>query len=170
MQLSEHKWNFIIGLFFAIISLCFLAFVNNWAIDTPNVSYQSGSALILPSFFPDWICAMCLLFAIGQMISAWSHMRAEAKQPEVAPYLAYDSRGVITRIAAMTTLILMYYVADGLGIVLTGFLFYVLYAFFCGDRSIWRPLTGGAITSGLLYYLFVKLAEVPMPLGILDFL
>ena len=170
MQPSENKWNFIIGLFFAIISLCFLAFFNNWAIVTPNVSYQSGSALILPSFFPDWICAMCLLFAIGQMISSWPRIRGESKQPEAEPYLQYDSRAVITRIAAMVTLILLYYVADWLGIVLLGFLFYVLYALFCGERNIWRPFIGGAITSGLLYYLFVKLAEVPMPLGILDFL
>ena len=170
MQLSENKWNFFIGLTFAIISLCFLAFVNNWAIDTPNVSYQTGSALILPSFFPNWICVLCLIFAIGQMISAWPRMRAESSQYGVEPYLKYDSRGFITRIAAMATLILMYYVADWLGIVLTGFLFYVLYAFFCGDRSIMRPLIGGALTSGTLYYLFVKLAEVPMPLGILDFL
>jgi len=168
MHLSENKWNFVIGLIFAIISGCFLLFINDWAIDTPNVSYQSDSALILPTFFPNWICSMCLVFAIGQMASAWPRMRAE--KDGAGAYLKYDSRSFFTRIAAMVTLILMYYVADWLGIVLTGFLFFVLFAFFCGDRMLLRPFIGGAITTALLYYLFVKLAEVPMPLGVLDFL
>ncbi|MCL1939511.1 MAG: tripartite tricarboxylate transporter TctB family protein [Desulfovibrionaceae bacterium] len=170
MSLSENKWNFIIGLVFALISLCFLLFINDWAIVRPIASYKSERALILPSFFPNWICGMALVFAIGQMISSWLRMRAEKKGPQPEPYLRYDPLGLCTRIAAMGTLILLYYVADWLGIVLTGFLFFVLFGFFCGDRKIVRPIIGGALTSGILYYLFVKVAEVPMPLGILDFL
>lgn len=170
MHLSENKCNFIIGLFFTVLACIFLFFINDWVIDRPNVSYQTSSAVILPSFFPDWICGMCVLFGVGQMISSWPRMREEKGRTDLEPYLKYDPHALFTRIAAMTTLILMYYVADWLGIVLTGFLFYVLYAYFCGDRKIARPLIGGALTSGFLYYMFVKVAEVPMPLGILDFL
>lgn len=170
MHLSENKWNFIIGLIFASLSCCFLVFINDWAIDRPNVSYQTDSAVILPSFFPNWICSMGLLFSLGQMLSAWLRIRAEKGRAGGEPYLKYDSRGFCTRVAGMATLMLMYYMADWLGIVLTGFLFYILFAFFCGDRKTLRPFIGGGLTTGILYYLFVKVAEVPMPLGVLDFL
>jgi len=172
MQMTEHKWDVFIGCLCAAVSLFFVLFFNNAAIEIPSASYQADSAAITPAFFPDMICWSMLFFSIGLIISGWKRIQADNADPDfVHTATPFDRRAFAFRMCAMATLVLLFVIAEWLGILIAGFIFYLLFSFFTGERKPARAVFGALLTTAILYYLFVHLAAVPLPTGILsDFL
>ena len=180
MSFGEARKDLFAGLFFSLLSLLFLFVVNKYGIDIPTANYQAGSAAVLPDFFPNMICWGIFFFSLGLVLVSVTAMRAaqasdlsgalgEVKAEEQEPgEKASRAKIVAFRIAGMGTMFLLYYVVDFLGIVVAGFFFYLLYAGFTGERRPLRALVGAAVTTLILYYFFVKVAAVPMPLGLLS--
>jgi hypothetical protein len=68
----------------------------------------------------------------------------------------------------MTVLIVFPYFSEFLGILLSGIVLYAMYAIFCGERNFTRAILGAISCILVLYYFFVKIASVPLPLGIME--
>ena len=169
MHLTEHQWDILVGLFFVVIAGMFLIFINDFSIDVPTASYQAESAAITPAFFPNLVCFAILAFGCGLAASSWSRMRWDKTHPEAVHDLGLGGKiAMLYRFGAMAVLVMLYYVAEWLGIVLAGFIFYVLFAYFTGERRPVRAVVGAVLTSVILYILFVKAASVPLPLGVLE--
>ena len=180
MSFGEAKKDLFAGVFFSLLSLVFIFVVNKYGIDIPKANYQAGSAAVLPDFFPNMICWSIFFCSLGLALVSLVAMRAaqasdlsgasgEVKAEEQEPgEKASKAKTVAFRIAGMGTMFLLYYVVDFLGIVIAGLLFYLLYACFTGERHPLRALVGAAVTTLILYYFFIKIAAVPMPLGLLS--
>ena len=180
MSFADAKKDLFVGVFFSLLSLLFIFVLNKYGIDIPTANYQAGSSAVRPDFFPNMIWWSTFFFSLGLAIVSCKAMRAsrkstapgtlEATQAEEGEAKENESKATafVLRIAAMGTLFLLYYVVDVLGIVLAGFLFYLLYAGFTGERRPLRALVGAAACTLVLYYFFVKVAAVPMPLGLLS--
>jgi hypothetical protein len=180
MSFTEAKKDLFTGIFFALLSLLFLFVLNKYGIDIPTANYQAGSAAVLPDFFPNMVCWSTFIFSLGLTFVSYKAMRAArtsemsetpgAAEQEAQGAEEHESKAKVLafRIAGMGTLFLLYYVVDFLGIVIAGFLFYLLYAAFTGERRPLRALIGAAATTLILYYFFVRVAAVPLPLGLLS--
>ena len=170
MQMTEHKWDFVAGLLLAIIFLIFLFVINDISVEVPLTAHESESSnAITPRTFPDAICWSVVAFSLGLMASSWLRIRDDQKNPDSGPATySIDGMALATQLASIGTLLFLFFVADWLGILLGGCLFYLLFAFFTGERKPLRALLGSILTTVTLYYLFVKLASVPLPLGILE--
>ncbi len=167
---NDAAINMLVGLFFASVSLLFLLVLNKIGIDIPTASYQAESTAVLPDFFPNLICWCVFFFSLGLMVSNIKAFRSPPGKVACASAID-DSKmegGFLVRAAAMGTLIVLYYVADFLGIVIAGFVFYLLFALFTGERKPVRAVVGAVLASLVLYYFFVKVASVPLPLGLLS--
>jgi hypothetical protein len=176
MSFSEARKDLLVGIFFALLSLLFIFVLNRFGIDIPTANYQVGSAAVLPDFFPNMICWFTFICSLGLAYTSLKGMRASQQVPGTSEKPAEDEseektakgRTLAFRIAGMGTMILLYYVVDFLGIVVAGFLSYLLYAGLTGERRPLRALSGATVTTLILYYFFVKVAAVPMPLGLLS--
>jgi len=181
MHFTEAQKNLLVGLFFALLSLLFIFVVNKYGIEQPTANYQAGSAAIAPNFFPNMICWLTFAFSLGLTIESFMGMRRDARTAKLseAPGEVKQEKkdpeekksgtiAFISRITGMGIMFLMYYVTDYLGIIISGFFFYLLYAGLTGEQRPLRAVLGAAITTMTLYYFFVKIAVVPMPLGLLS--
>jgi len=175
MHLTEDQKNLYVGVFFALLSLFVLFFVNKHGIVQPSASYQVGtSAAIAPDFFPNIICWLALAFSLGlvaqgalgmRQAAAPSAMQQQAQSPEekAEKRLAFISRAI-----GIFVLFLMYFMTNWLGIIISGFFFYLVFAVLTGERRPVRALLGAVAITVTLYYFFVYIAVVPVPLGPLE--
>jgi hypothetical protein len=168
MRYSDAAINCCIGLFFALLSLFFLLVLNKYGIGIPALGSQAEASAVLPDFFPNMICGCVLFFSFGLIGTNIRGLRGGDGVVAAAVDTSKVEGGMTARLSAMATLIALYYVADFLGIVISGFIFYLLFALFTGERRPLRALVGATLCSLILYYFFVKVASVPLPLGVLS--
>lgn len=171
MHMTEHKWDLVAGVSLSVLFLTFILFINEISVEVPLTAHESASSnAITPRSFPDAVCWCLLFFSVGLSVSSWRRVRADAAaEPGFAPDSAsFDWLALCTKMASVGTLLFLFFVTDWLGILAGGLLFYLLFAFFTGERKPLRALAGAVLTTAILYYLFVKLASVPLPLGILE--
>lgn len=167
MHSTEHKRDVILGVVFVLLSLAFVLFLNDLAIEIPTASHKGQASS--PRSFPDMIFWAMLAFSLGLLWSSFRKMRAApAAAPDSSERTPFDWTALSFRMAAMATLVLLFAVADRLGILIGGLIFYLLFAFFSGERNVLRALAGASLTTAILYYLFVKVAGVPLPMGVLE--
>jgi len=163
--MNSVQKEYAIGLGFILIGLLMIFVVTPMAVPLPAAATLDTDS-VSPRCFP-LICLWgIVLFGVLQIVETFLDVKYGYTQPKPAP--AFDSQAFVVRVLAILTLVAFYYVAEPLGIILTGLLFYVLYAFYCGERKIVRALIGGTICTLILYYFFVYIAQVPMPAGLLD--
>lgn len=158
-----------VGAVFAIISLIMLFIVNPWAIVVPSASVtEIGS--VTPRFFPNLICILIFIFSICAII--YSYKYAEYNDNEQFDVLDLKTKEhrltFFTRLAAMALLVFFGYIANALGIVVGGVILYILFALACGDKNWLRIGIGSIICIAVLYYFFVNIAAVPLPLGFIE--
>ena len=166
MRLECAPQNIKIGLLAIGVSLLFIYVFNPVGIEVPPHSRDAATAMP-PDFFPNLICWSAAFFGLCLIASSIYTLKKEGRPKGPPPQANPDMRAVATRVAAMIVLLAYYWVAQWLGIVLAGFAFYLLFAFFTGERSMRTAVTGAALTVAVLYYFFVKVALVPLPLGLL---
>lgn len=72
----------------------------------------------------------------------------------------------VFRVGLGFALLLLFWIfIQEIGMLLGSFLLYALYAVLSGERNWTRLLLVDACLCGLLYFFFVKLAALPVPLG-----
>lgn len=151
-----------VGTGFALLSLFLLFVLTPLGVDIPTASVaETGS--VTPRFFPDFISWLMLLFSLALMGTGWLNRKRGARQERGA---GKDLFPYCIRCLAMLTLLGVYFTAHMLGMVLTSCVLYLLFSLYTGERRPLRALLGAALCSAVLYYFFVHIANVPMPLGI----
>ena len=175
MRVTEAHKSLYAGLFFALLSIFCLFVLNKHGIVVPTASFQAGSAAVSPRFFPDMICWCALVFSLGLMIEGALGMRRSARasgtsEKTEAEEQETEEKGsralaVAYRIAGMGMLFVMYYATNFLGILISGFFFYLVFAALTGEQRPLRAVLGAFIITVVLYFFFVKIAYVPVPLG-----
>ncbi|MBR4422756.1 MAG: tripartite tricarboxylate transporter TctB family protein [Mailhella sp.] len=164
--MNSVQKEYAIGFAFALLALFFIFVVTPAGVPVPNASVvEEGS--VSPRFFPLMTWWGVFLFGILQIVE--TYIDVKTGYAIVQPAEPVDKWGMFVRLLAITTVALFYWVAEPLGIIITGFVFYVLYAFYCGERNWLRAVIGAVICTLVLYYFFVYVAMVPMPTGLLSF-
>ena len=69
---------------------------------------------------------------------------------------------------AATGLMVYFFLIDWLGIMLSSFIAIMCFVLLCGERRLKIALPVAAVTPVALYYFFLKVASIPMPLGIFN--
>lgn len=158
--------EYAIGFVFALIALFFIFVVTPAQVPVPSLSVtEEGS--VSPRFFPLMTLWGVFLFGVLQMVETWIDWKCGYIVAK--PIGDLDPTGNFVRLLALLTVAMFYWIAEPLGILITGFMFYVLYAFYCGERSIVRAVVGAVICTCVLNYFFVYVAMVPMPTGLVSF-
>jgi hypothetical protein len=178
MHVTEAHKNLFAGIFFALLSLFVLFVVNPHGIVQPVASHliAGGAAAVAPDFFPNMICWLAFVCSLGLATQgAMALWRAAASKPTETPTVEADPEekdaakiALIARITGMILLFVMYYMTNRFGIIIAGFFFYLAYAFLTGERRPVRALLGASIITVILFYFFVRIALVPVPLGPLE--
>lgn len=167
MKLECAPQNIKIGLLTIALSFVFIFVLNPMGIEVPAHSNDASTAMP-PDFFPDLICWGTAFFGLCLIISSIITLKKEGWPTSPPPQAHPDKQAVCIRIAAIIVLLAYYWVAQWWGIIITGFIFYILFSAFTGERKPSRALIGATITVAVLYYFFVEVAMVPLPLGILQ--
>ncbi|NLF43545.1 MAG: hypothetical protein GX587_12685 [Bacteroidales bacterium] len=158
-----------VGAVFAIIFLAMLFIVNPWAIAVPTASVTEVGS-VTPRFFPNLICIFAFIFSIITIV--YSYKFAHYDSNEKFDVLDFKNKEhlhtFLTRLAAMTLLVIFPFIAGSLGIIVGGAILYILFALFCGEKNWLKAGLGSLICIALLYYFFVHIADVPMPLGFIE--
>lgn len=178
--MNTGRIDFLTGAAFTLLSLFLLFVLTPLGVDVPTASVtEVGSKT--PRFFPNFITCLMLAFSVALTVKGWLNRgegqeREETGQARAAPETESDGqaedagkRGIspnLVRCASILALLGMYYTAEWMGMVLASFILYLLYALFTGERRPFRALLGALICSGLLYYFFVYIGGIPMPLGV----
>lgn len=137
-----------------------------------EVPHSHDPGQLSPAAYPSWIamaglCASLLLTANA----AWKYLRlrrlaASAMKKTATPATASGDR--LHALSAYGLLFLFYFSIDEVGMVLGGFILYAAFALLCGERNWPRLLLVDCILIAALYVFFVRIAAVPVPLGILQ--
>jgi putative tricarboxylic transport membrane protein len=130
-------------------------------------------AALSPDFWPKIIAAglaIMGLVLIAQGMIRLVRERAETIEKtvtEAAP--AADRRSVFIRtVGIMVGLLVYYQIVEPLGIVVSSILAIMVFALIYDERR-WKILIPVAVLMPTgLYYFFVKVANIPMPLGLFD--
>jgi len=176
MHVTEAHKNLFAGIFFALLSLFVIFVVNKHGIAQPSASHliAGGAAAVAPDFFPNMICWLAFVCSLGLAAEgALAIRRTVAPKVEKQAKLDPEEKdaakiALIARITGMVLLFLMYYMTNRFGIIISGFFFYLAYAFLTGERRPLRALLGAFIITVILFYFFVQIAFVPVPLGPLE--
>ena len=139
-----------------------------------EVPHSHDPGQLSPAAYPSWIamaglCASLLLTANA----AWKYLRlrrlaASATKKTAKPATAAASGDRLHALCAYGLLFLFYFFIDEVGMVLGGFILYAAFALLCGERNWPRLLLVDCTLIAALYVFFVRIAAVPVPLGILQ--
>lgn len=130
-------------------------------------------AALSPDFWPKIIAAG--LAIMGLVLIAQGAIRLvreraetiEKTMTEAAP--AAGRRSVFMRTAGIMVGLLVYYkIVEPLGIVVSSILAIIVFALLYGERRLKMLIPIAVLLPIGLYYFFVKVANIPMPLGLFD--
>ena len=157
MTLTKNFWT---GLFLAGIGL-FLVFVliPNGIVEPRKVKYVALS----PSYYPRIVSIVLIL--LGGAIAIRGFL-----ERSVAPVNDDGVRPDATwRIVAVFALLIAYaLLIETLGFVLLSVLALAAFTFLAGERRLWLIATSSILLPFVLYFFFVKVANIPIPSGILE--
>jgi len=157
-----------IGAGFAIASLALIFIVNPLAVEVPTASVSEIGS-VTPRFFPNFTSILMFIFSIFLLISAFNKKNTNDNSYSSFSFKDNESRYTLfIRLLSMFMLLIFPFISSFLGIILGGFVLYILYAIFCGERNWPRAILGSVTCILILYYFFVKIASVPLPLGFID--
>lgn len=155
----------IIGGIVTAFFICFYFIINPMGIEMPHIAYEAGTSAVSPAFWPNIITLMGAFLGLGLICSAVIRQRAQIRQAAEAHWA--DRSATIARLLSMAALLLYSWVIEILGMISASYLLFVALAFLVGERTFWRPFVAAGIYSVILYYFFVKVANVPMPPGLI---
>lgn len=157
-------------LFLGIVSLLFFLslyfFIIPYGIVNPE-SHDPGQ--IAPSSYPTWITVIgigvsCLIIG-SSLLTYFSIKKAETDTEEVSE--TFFSKNLFKIFLAVFSLLIFYFFIQQIGIVLGSFLLYIIIALLAGEKNLFRLFAVNIILSALIYFFFVHIASISIPLGIL---
>ena len=177
MQITEAHKSLAAGLFFSLLSLFLIFYVNKIGIAQPTASHASAAA-VAPDFFPNLICWFAFVCGMGLAVQSFLEIRQTAsgasnaaeKKVEDPEEKEAKRLAFICRAVGMVMLFVFYYMTNFIGIIITSFICYLVYAVLTGERRPVRALLGTTILTTVLYVFFVEIALVPVPLGPIEYL
>jgi hypothetical protein len=164
----RHKTDIYIGIFLALLSLFLIFIINPISITVPDASVvEEGS--VTPIFFPNLISFLILIFSSLLIFNSYYSTKNNIN-PEESLILQtkLEISVILVRILSLFTILIFPYICNLLGIILSSIILYILFAIYCGERRWMTPILGSIISTIILYYFFVKIASVPLPLGVLE--
>jgi len=155
-----------LGVFLTAVSLIVLFWLIPVGIQSPG---NIKEAVLAPAFWPQIIVAG--LVVLGGVLAAQGVLclrRIRQGVEERAPPVGRNVLGNVKAVAAIALLFAYYWSMIWGGIVVPSILAIIVYTALHGERRIhyYGPL--GIVFTLALYYFFLKVAQVPMPLGIFE--
>ena len=158
MNLIYSK-NFWTGLVMLALGLAVILLLIPLGVDEPR---RVRFAALSPSYYPR-IIAICLSI-LGLVIA----LRAVLAPPADAPEEAENRPDAMQRIFAIFCLLLaMALVLTNLGFIVTTSLALMVAIWFAGERNYALIIGMGVIIPLMLHFFFLKVAGIPIPLGVL---
>lgn len=162
--MNEVKNDLYLGLFLTVLFAIVVWGLIPFGIDTPQ-SHDPGQ--LPPAAYPTWIsvtglCASLLITfnALVRLLKKTNLANSEKQKPfTVAEYFA--------PFFAFLSLFIFYFFINEIGMLLGAFVLYAVFAILCGERKWTRLLIVDSILVVVMYLFFVKIATVPIPLGVL---
>lgn len=148
----------LLGLFLSTFFAFVLFVMIPKGIDVPTV-HDPGQ--LSPSAYPLWIATVA--FSLSLLLTFVSLFRARLSSRQMVRHVPWD---VVFRVGAGFALLMLFGVfSQEIGMILGSFLLYAFYAGLSGERNWTRLILVDVCLCCLLYFFFVKLAALPVPLG-----
>ncbi len=134
---------------------------------------KSNKVLALsPDFWIKIIVWITLLLGAYLILQGLRNARRELSEAETAAIKEKQThhhslrRSILMVLIAIANLFLYYFLIQWLGIILASSISVVTFVLLCGERRLKIMLPIAALLPVGLYYFFLKVASIPMPLGI----
>ena len=137
-----------------------------------EVPHSHDPGQLSPAAYPSWIALAGL--GASLLLTANTILKHLRLRRAAAPPASQDKAGprswgaLLHTLLAFGLLFLFYFFIDDVGMVLGSFILYAAFARLCGERNWLRLLLTDCILTAALYVFFVRIAAVPVPLGILQ--
>ena len=151
-----------------------LSIVLLWVVIPLGVKVPKSNKVLALS--PDfWIkiivwSTLCLgAYLIYQGLRSAREQLSEDKIDEIERNRAHHhptGRAVLLASLAVLNLFLYYFLIQWLGMVLASIISFITFVLLCGERRIVIMVPLAVLLPTALYYFFLKVASIPMPLGI----
>jgi len=119
-------------------------------------------AALSPSYYPRIIAGALMLLGAGTLVRAFSQKHADEGVDERHP-----NAGIRITIF-LAILLFMALMLDWLGFVLGCSLAVFAAMTLAGERKFWLSISIALLLPLLLYFFFLKVARIPIPLGVLE--
>ncbi len=152
-----------------LVSTAIFALLVFWIVPTYIVvpSYHTSNQLS-PAAYPTWICTLGLCISLFMTINSFRLYYREAKKGKETKKEPMNVSDFFSLIMAFILLLGFYFTIEILGMFVGCFLLYTGFAILCGEKNWKRLIVVNSILMIIMYGFFVKIAAVPVPLGILS--
>ena len=159
--------NFILGLLLSVFFWFTYIVLIPVAVYIPENVVEAGMS---PASWPRLVTSLIAILGIGLAIQGALQIKRDRTADVTKRH--DDKRGKTTNylkiFAVMAALLIYYWVIDIVGIALSSIVMLIGVAITSGERRPKVLLLVGILVPIGLYYFFVKVAHVPMPLGIFE--
>ena len=160
----ENRIDLISGVVLCLVGILGVAILVPVGIQEPQ---SVEFAALSPSFWPRFVCIA--LAAMGLFIAAAAYLnRDSADQSTPVDANEFPLPKKILRVAlAIALMFVSYFLLEPLGFVVTGALVILVFMIFAGERkpAIFLPVAAGVPL--FLFFFFTKVANIPIPNGVL---
>lgn len=165
--MNDIKKDLQLGILLSIFFLLVLyVFIPN-GITIPQ-SHDPGQ--LSPASYPTWIATMGLCISLLLTFSSGAKfLKAKKCEEKVNIIKSKDFLQSLRFISAFVLLFAFYFFLESIGMIIGSFILYAFFAYLCGERNWIRLITIDTILIIVMYLFFVKIAYIPIPLGILEY-
>jgi len=155
-----------------LILTAFFALLVFWLVPAGIVVPQThDSGQLSPAAYPTWISMTGLCVSLMLTLSSFMKIRRKTKKTNKTTekkekIFKFSDYTVV--LLAFFSLFVFYFLMETLGMMLGGFILYAIFAVFCGEKNWKRLFISDTILMMIMYAFFIKVAAVPIPLGILQ--
>lgn len=160
--MPDSKTDILLGLVCMSVFALTLFVLIPLGVEEP-LSHDPGQ--LSPASYPRWIACAGLVLSVLLSLQAFWRGRTQV--------VSVPSKGLSVRIMAKNTLafallLLFYCSITSVGMIIGSFLLYVAFSLLAGERNMFRLLLVGTVLCGSMYVFFVRIATVPIPMGVLQ--
>ena len=160
---TNRKQDLIAGVGFIVFAAAIVFIAIPYGVQEPK---KVKFAALSPSYYPRLVCYCLLVFGVLLVISRsfFSKDRSES----VAGNSETSGIRLPALLAIAATLLFYYFTLSSLGFVLASTVVLFVLLLLAGERQPWALISLPLLLPIGLYYFFVKVANIPIPSGILE--